>query len=128
MDIKLNETTWDVEIENGDLVILDKSFAIQQHVRQRLWIFEGEYFLDQSEGVPWFRSILKKNPDLFAVDALLKDRVLNTPGVLELIEFELDYDASARKLFATQFRVRALDGVVDFGSLDLNVSSTEAGE
>lgn len=120
MDLKLNETTWDLDIVNGDLVILQKSNAIRQHVRQRLWIFQGEFFLDQTEGVPYYQQILKKAPNLLIVDAILKDRVSNTPGILELVEFELDYDPSTRKLRTSQFKANALDGPVDFGSIPLN--------
>lgn len=120
MDLMLNETTWDVEVVNGDLALLDKSDAIRQHVRQRLWIFQGEFFLDQTEGVPYYQSILKKAPNLLVVDAILKDRVINTPGIIQLDEFELDYDASLRKLRTTAFKATALDGPVDFGSIPLN--------
>ena len=119
MDLKLDETTWDLSIENGDLALVTKSDAIRQNVRQRFWIFEGEYFLDQTEGVPYFRTILKKNPDLNLVNALLLDRAANTPGIIELLEWELDYDASSRTLRTSKFQARAFDGVVDFGSIGL---------
>jgi hypothetical protein len=127
MDLQLDPDDWDLVIEGADLQILDKSDAIAQHVQQRLWLFQGEYFLDETVGVPYFQSILKKRPDLYVVDAVLKDTILNTPGILELISFDLDYNASTRSLRVVNFKARALDGVVDFGSLELNQAAISGG-
>lgn len=127
MDLLLN-SDWDLELQGGDLVLAEKSDAIAQHVKQRLWIFKGEYFLDENEGVPYYQSILGKKPDLNLVSAILLDTISNTPGILEVNEFDVDYNASTRTFQITEFKARALDGVVDFGSIDLAIKNKKEPE
>jgi len=127
MDLELEPNTWDLVIESGDLQLVKRSDAIRQHTHQRLWIFQGEFFLDETAGVPYFQRILGKKPDIYVVDAIIKDTILNTPGILELVEFSLDYDAQFRSLRIQDFKARSLDGEVDFGYLDLNIATIQGG-
>lgn len=122
MDLALSDVDGDVVIDNGDLLRVENADAIEQNISQRLKIYLGEFFLDQTVGIPYFQSILVKKANLAVVDAVLKDTIINTLGVLELIEFELDYDAQLRSLLLS-FQARVLDGVVDFKSITLNTIS-----
>lgn len=112
-DLRLDEQTYDIELTNGDLVLTEKSDAIRQHVRQRLWTFFAEWFLDTSVGVPYYQVILVKNPSLANVEGVLQQEILATPGITELLAFELDYDSATREL-SVEFQARALDEVIDF--------------
>lgn len=112
-DLRLNEQTYDLELVNGDLVLTTKSDAIRQHIRQRLWTFFAEWFLDTSVGVPYYQTILVKNPSLANIEGVLQQEILATPGVTELISFQLDYDNATRQL-TVDFQVRTLDEVIDF--------------
>lgn len=112
-DLRLDEQTYDLELTNGDLVLTEKSDAIRQHVRQRLWTFFAEWFLDTSVGVPYYQVILVKNPSLANVEGVLQQEILATPGITELLAFELDYDSATREL-SVEFQARALDEVIDF--------------
>ena len=82
-DIKLDESTGDLELDTGDLQLTTGADAVRQHLQQRLRTFRGEWFLDLSTGVPYYQDILKKNPNPLVVDGVLKDAVLSTPGVIE---------------------------------------------
>lgn len=64
MTVKLNDDSWDVEVEDGRLVFLSDLDALQQYIRQRLLLFKGEYFLDKNRGVD-YENILgaKKMPE-----------------------------------------------------------------
>lgn len=112
-DLKLDNSTWDLVIENGDLVLMDEQESIGQLVRQRLGWFLGEWFLDASGGVPYFEDIFVKGVSLAVVDSLLKFTILETPGVLELLSFILDYDGATRTLSLT-FEARTSDGIINF--------------
>lgn len=117
-DITMKEDGSGLLITNGDLVLTQGADAVKQHITQRLKMFTGEWFLNLSEGVPYFQNILIKNPNPDVVDGLLKSTILATPGVDELLSFDLDYDAALRKL-TVDFSVRVLDTVIDFENLTL---------
>jgi hypothetical protein len=112
IDLKNDPDTWDLSIENGDLVLVDKSDCAAQHVAQRIKLFKGEWFLDLDAGIPWFQDILKKNPNPNLVDGILKNAIIESPDIVELLSFNLDYDTGTREL-TVDFSARSVDGNVD---------------
>ena len=117
-DIKMNVEGSDLEIINGDLALTSGYDGVRQHLQQNLRAFKGEWFLDLDNGVPYFEDILKKNPNPVVLDGVLKDAILSTPGVIELLSFDLNYINSTRKL-TLDFSVNSTDGVIDFESFEL---------
>jgi len=101
----------DIQIDNNKLTLTTGREEITQVLRQRLRVFLGEWFLDTREGVDYFGEVLKKAPDPGQVDALFKNEILTSPGVIELIEFNLD--VVGRKLALT-FTARTDDGILNF--------------
>jgi len=115
-DLKLVDSTWDLEITNADLVIIEQRDALRQFLKQRLQAFYGEWFLDSSRGLPYFQEILVKNPSFEAVDSLFKREILETAGITELEEFNLDYDNITRSL-SLDFRAKSTSGTIDFNEV-----------
>lgn len=115
-DLKLDQVSGDLVVENGDLVLTTGEDAIRQHVQQRLRTFLGEWFLDTGVGVPWFQDILKKNPNPQIVDGLIQNEIIQTPGVVELLKYESDFDRSLRKL-SVSVQFRTVTGVINFEEL-----------
>jgi hypothetical protein len=91
-----NPIEGDLMLVAGDLASVVGKEAIAQHVRVRLRFFCGEWFLDLREGVPWWESILIKNPSTRVVEALLRKTILDTPGIASLPAFELAVDTATR--------------------------------
>jgi hypothetical protein len=112
MDLKLS-STGDLAIENDDFVLLTGIDAIAQDVDVRLQFFKGEWFLDTRIGVPWYEKILGQKPRLVAVKTLLKNAVLSTPGVLSVLDFDLDYSRSLRTL-SVNFHANSVEGEFEF--------------
>ena len=112
-DLKLDDLTGDLVIENADLVLTVGSDAVRQHLLQRLRTFMGEWFLNLDARLPYFQDILIKDPNLNAIDGVIKNVIIDTPGVLELLSFDMDYDSSTQALVLT-FSVQVSDGVLDF--------------
>jgi hypothetical protein len=52
------------------------------------------------------------------MDGAFKKCILETPGVLELTQFALDFTSAERKLSLT-FAVETINGSVDFSGLQL---------
>lgn len=97
-DIELDLVTNDMKLTGGDISIVTLDAAIRQRLLQTLRLFLGEWFLDTSAGVPYYQSILVKNPNLDVVQASIKNAILSTPGIIELLSFNFNYDAAQRKV------------------------------
>ncbi|CNH77713.1 hypothetical protein [Yersinia pekkanenii] len=88
--------------KDGDIVTHGDHFAVgkestRQAVICRLKLFLGEYFLNMTEGTPWFQSILGKT-SLDIAAANIKERIITTPGVMGLTRFEFNADMQTRKI------------------------------
>lgn len=84
------DSTNDILITNNELTLITGVDEVAQVLRQKLRVFQGEWFLDTREGIPYFQEILKKNPNPVTVDSLFKKEILNSPGIIELQSFTLD--------------------------------------
>lgn len=99
--------------ESGDLVLNQKADAVRQHLEQRIKTGFREWFLDRSIGIPYFEHVLVKNPNVTVIDSLFKSTILDTPGVDELLAFDLILDNNSREL-SISFRVKAFNEEIDF--------------
>lgn len=88
----------DIVLSGADLRLVSGSEAIRQAADVRLKFFAQEWFLDLSAGVPWFQSILIKNPNLSAVAQIFRDQLLATPGIAVVEQLGLNYTSEARTL------------------------------
>lgn len=69
---------------------------IAQTIRTRLELHLGEYFRDITEGTPWFQTILGKEGSLQAKEAAIRNRIIRTPGVVQITYFNADYTPENR--------------------------------
>jgi len=95
--------------KDGDLVTQGTMFytgyqteEVGQNVRTRLKMFLNEWFLDITEGTPWWPenddAILGKSTTLASKESTLKRRILLTPGLAYMTAFSLDFDRPSRRL------------------------------
>jgi len=110
IDLELN-STHDLNVSGNDLVLIEDEDQVSQNVDITLQFFKGEYPLDITFGIPYFENVYVKNPDLPEVSAIFKAVIMSVPDVNELLEFDLDYNASARKVSVT-FLVNTTFGIV----------------
>lgn len=103
----------DLDTTGNELKLTQGIEAIRQHLQVKFRLFLGEWFLDTTVGVPYYESILVKGPNLVLVSDLLKATILETPGVIELLEFDFDFDEIYRE-FSLEFRANTVEGIIDF--------------
>lgn len=72
--------------------------AIAQKIRARFQMFLGEWFLDVTLGVPFYRDIFVKNPDMVVVRSVFRRVLLSVPQVTEIEEFEVAFNRPTRHL------------------------------
>ncbi len=98
----------DLAIEAGDVVVLGLTATtrvqyIRQKIATRFKFFYGEWFLDQRQGLPYYGTVLTKNPDLALIRSLFLRVLRDTPGVIDVPTFNLVHDRASRTVsFAFQ--------------------------
>jgi hypothetical protein len=92
--------------ENFDLVLIEGDDSTVQRLTQKFNLWLGEWFLNVGAGVPWRRDILGQKPNDTVVAGLIRDIIVNDPGISELIEATIDFAGSSREL-EISFRARS---------------------
>lgn len=112
-DIALYLGTHDLVFANYDLVLISGLSYLAQKLKIKLLFFFKEWFLDTTKGMDFYGTLFVKNPNLNAVDNMIKITIVDTEGVLELLEYSADYSFSERKLNVT-FKVNTIYGELTF--------------
>lgn len=88
----------DLALVNHTLVWVTGPAYTRQRLAARLKSFLGEWFLDRRRGIPYYRHVFVRNPNLDVVRRIFTQVITRCPGVLALTSLELDYNPSARTL------------------------------
>ena len=92
----------DITTNPGRVTLLDdKAQCAAQKIRNRLLFFLGEWFLDTRLGVPWFQSILVKNPDIPIVTQIIRQVILSVPSITAIVSLLVNYVPKARSVAFT---------------------------
>lgn len=93
--------------KNGDYVFgsgnnnfLEGSEAVAQAVSTRLKLLQGEWWEDLEDGLPLWQEILGSqgsNQHLTYVDNLITQRIFNTQGVTQIIDYQGTWDSAKRQ-------------------------------
>ena len=89
---------------NGDYIIglpflANSSACVAQAVSTRMKLWQGEWFLDTTDGTPWLQSIMGRqqiSPDIY-----IKNRILGTPNVTSIVAYSGVYDPVKRAYSVT---------------------------
>lgn len=108
--------------EDGDYVFgrgsssfhINTPEAVAQAVQTRLLLWTGEWFLNAQEGTPYSERILGANKQT-SFDIAVKERILGTRGVTEIINYQSSVDPDTR---AITVRAR-ID--TEFGQTDMTI-------
>jgi len=115
MDLLL--TDYDLDITDGDLTFVRGAEAITQDIQMRLRTWLGETPYDQAAGVPYLQVIFQRGVELDAIQFILENRILDTPGVEQVTNLDLDLDARTRVLTVTGRALLVGDVEIDFSAL-----------
>lgn len=91
----------DIDLSTNDLRLVTGADAVAQHLRIRLRLIKGEYFLDTRVGIPYYSQIWVKNPNIGAVNNVFRRAIVTTPGVESLERLDNVFDASRREYTLT---------------------------
>ncbi len=93
-DIKLTE--------DGDILLVTS--PVQEVLIKLRW-YLAEWVFDPEKGIPWFESILIKNPDIEGIKKRLTREILEADDVLEVTSMDIRVWPDSRKaLISFRFR------------------------
>jgi hypothetical protein len=99
LGLSLDPATHDLHLTGaGELATVTDNEAIAQHTKQRLMFYEGEWFLDLTAGTPWFQYVFVRPHNDVVIESVIKRQILGTPGVAELLSFEMRVDPNRRAI------------------------------
>jgi len=82
--------------------------APAQAVKTRLFLFQGEWFLDSREGMPWKTQVLG-NRTAPTRDPAIRSHILGSQGVKEIIEYSSTLNRDTR-LFGVSTTIDTIYG------------------
>ena len=106
---KLDQSVYDLTIKKGKLQTVYNADEVQQRILVTLWHYWEEYFLNVPSGVPWYELILGSK-DKKMVEALLRYYILQVPGVISIIRFQVQTPLPAMRDFAIYADVEVVGG------------------
>lgn len=104
----------DLDLKNGSPYFIDGPAYIRQKLSARFRFFLGEWFLNQLEGVPYYRDVFVANPNTDVIASLFKRVILTCPGVLSIASYKMNFDPVARSM------TFSFQAVVDGGVITVN--------
>lgn len=120
-DIRL-DFSHDLDLFRSELSLVQGEEAIQQQLRIRLQFFLGEWFLDTQVGVPFYRDILIKNPNLALIRDVFRRAIITTPGIASVEELNVEITDKALRVLSVSFRATMDTGeTLDFEPFNIQV-------
>lgn len=87
----------------SDFIKDDEAFA--QAVKTKCLLYQGEWWEDLSEGLPFYQQIagqfIRNDEDKGVVSQLYLDRISEIPDFLTIVSFEDDFDNETREYSLT---------------------------
>lgn len=96
-------------VKNGLDLRLTSGLAesVSQKLQIKLRTFAGEYFLDNSLGLPYLG--IEKNPDQRFIESQVKKAILSIPEIASIVVFTSQFDVRLRK-WRVDFAVKLRNG------------------
>lgn len=108
MDLLIDPTTGDLVFKNGLCPVTQlQADVVAQRLRITLYTFYGEWFLDDTIGVPYIQQIFTKVKRKSTIDLIFQGLIAADPGVIEILTFYSE--VSAQRGYTMTFQVRVED-------------------
>ncbi len=113
-----SNTYQDLLVANNDLIMTSDlesggTNPILQDIIQTIRWYAAEWFLDITQGFPWFQEVFIKNPDVDKCDALLLATIQSVPGVLLVTTYSSTPNFDSRS-FSVSFSAQTTTGIVSY--------------
>ncbi len=105
-----NPDLGDLYLDDNGLEVLEQDLGaeVAQRLTVRFNFFLGEWFLDTTEGTPWFQRVLVKAPSDRVIRTVLTNVIVATEGVASIVS--LAYDIGRDRRLSVRFVCQLVDG------------------
>jgi hypothetical protein len=93
--------TGKLSVKNHGHYLVTGNDFIDQNLIVTLRFWYGEWFLDTTLGIKYKENILIKNPNIPAIQSMLKSAILGAYGIKSIEYFIMDYSSKSRSLVVT---------------------------
>lgn len=108
MDLLINKENGDLVFQNGSCPVTQlQADIVAQRLRIKLYTFYGEWFLNETIGVPYIQQIFGKVKKKSTVDLIFQGLISADPGVIEILTFSSTIGAD--RGYRMTFSVRVED-------------------
>lgn len=119
MDLLIDTTTGDLVFTNGGCPVTQlETDIVAQRLRIKLYTFLGEWFLDETIGVPYLQQIFSKVRQKSTIDLIFQSIIAEDEGVLSVLSFESEI--SAQRGYTMTFSVKVTDNTASL-PITLNI-------
>lgn len=98
----------DITYANGSLLTVENGEEIARNVKTRLSLSKGEYFLDKTYGFPYVNFFGRRVIDISLFETIVKQFILETPGVNKLTRFQIDFEEGNERKFVVSFSAETI--------------------
>jgi hypothetical protein len=85
-------------IQKYEIWAIEGADKVAQQIKINLLTLLGEWFLDNTWGVPYLEEILIKNPHMPSVETILRNHISSVPSVIRITSFGIGWDRKMRTL------------------------------
>lgn len=116
-DLKLDASHDLALSRTNDLQLIEGAARVRQQIKVTLLTFLGEWFLDDTWGVPYLEKIMVKSPKRAEIENVIRAKVRDVPGVISVPTVQVEIDAQAR-----QGRITLPDIQTDHGAVSVSIT------
>lgn len=98
LDLRLDATTDDIYLDGDDLALLTGVDLVKQRIIVGLRLFLGEWFLEESGGMAYWRDVLCDQPKSNLVEAMFRRAILADEDIERLDSFSMTTDTRYRSV------------------------------
>ena len=92
------DDTHDMALTGADIAFANETTIVTQRLTIRLQFLLGEWFLDNTKGLPYTQFILEQGSSLDDIYSLFKKEILQTEDVENLVSLEFTHDTEGKSL------------------------------
>lgn len=117
--LKLDPTTHDYIIDNFSYAFIDNDLTdLEQRLKVKLLTNRGEWFFDQTYGIPYYDDVFVVSPNKDDIDDIFKIAISQERGVESIVFYDSSFNSSTRR-FTINAKIKKTGGGIIPISLSL---------
>ena len=91
-DLKIDQSKYDIVIQNGDIVLINGIEQIAQSIKSSLLVFMGEWFLNTTIGIDYLNRVFTKQTNSRIVRSIILRNLQKHENVVRVTDLQLNVD------------------------------------